>query len=85
MQTKISSKGQVVLPSGVRKRLGPRPGESLDVSIEADRVVLSRSAPAPSKVRIATDARTGLPMLAASKDAPKLTSAQVAEVLADFP
>jgi AbrB family looped-hinge helix DNA binding protein len=85
VKTKLSSKGQVVLPVSARRLLGLEAGESLDVAVEGERVILTRSrAPSP-KVKITTDPLTGLPMLAASSAAPTLTGAQVAELLADFP
>jgi AbrB family looped-hinge helix DNA binding protein len=40
MQTRVSSKGQVVLPVALRQRLGIRAGDALDISIEQDRIVL---------------------------------------------
>jgi AbrB family looped-hinge helix DNA binding protein len=85
MQTRLSSKGQVVLPSKVRRRLGLREGEPLDVSIDGERVILTRTAPAISKARIATDPETGLPVLTVRGTSPKMTSEQVAELLAEFP
>jgi len=41
MQTKVSTKGQIVLPGPLRRRLGIRAGDSLDVAIEKDRIVLT--------------------------------------------
>ena len=34
MQTKVSTKGQIVLPAPLRNRLGIRAGDSLDISVE---------------------------------------------------
>lgn len=85
MQTKISSKGQVVLPSPIRRKLGLHPGDPLDATIEGERIVLTRSAPRVQEARIGIDALTGLPVLKAGANAPKLTSRQVAELLAEFP
>ncbi|MGH9433185.1 MAG: AbrB/MazE/SpoVT family DNA-binding domain-containing protein, partial [Terriglobia bacterium] len=39
MQTKVSTKGQVVLPGPLRRRLGLRAGDPLDANIEAGRIV----------------------------------------------
>ena len=85
MQTKISSKGQVVLPSPIRRKLGLHAGDPLEASIEGGRIVLSRSAPRVQEARIGIDTLTGLPVLKAGAKAPKLTSRQVAELLAEFP
>jgi AbrB family looped-hinge helix DNA binding protein len=41
MQTKVSTKGQIVLPGPIRRRLGIRAGDPLDAAIEAGRIVLT--------------------------------------------
>ncbi|HEY2546716.1 MAG TPA: AbrB/MazE/SpoVT family DNA-binding domain-containing protein [Candidatus Acidoferrum sp.] len=85
MQTKVSTKGQVVLPSPIRNKLGLRPGDSLDASIESGRVVLTPRKIRPKKVRIIPDPVTGLPVMDLGRNAKPLTSKQVSEILADFP
>jgi AbrB family looped-hinge helix DNA binding protein len=85
METKISTKGQVVLPSQLRERLGLRPGDALDVRLEGDAIVLRPRRARRRKPKIIIDPRTGLAVLTAGPGAPKLTSKQVAEMLADFP
>jgi AbrB family looped-hinge helix DNA binding protein len=85
METKVSSKGQVVLPSRLRQRLGLRPGDSLDVRVEGDAIVLRPRRARRRKPKTIIDPRTGLAVLTAGPGAPKLTSKQVAEMLADFP
>ena len=40
IKTKVSSKGQVVIPKEVRDKLGIKPGTILNVSIEGKRIVL---------------------------------------------
>jgi len=84
MQTKVSTKGQVVLPSRIRNKLGLRPGDPLDASIEGGRIVLTPRK-GRSKVRIIKDPITGFPVLTAGPNAPTLTQKQVKEILADFP
>jgi AbrB family looped-hinge helix DNA binding protein len=85
MQTKLSTKGQVVLPSPIRRRLGLKAGDSLDAKVEAGRVVLTPRRKRARKARIVTDPITGLPVLTAGSGAPILTSKQVREILSDFP
>lgn len=85
MQTKLSTKGQVVLPSRIRNKLGLRPGDPLDASVEGGRIVLTPRKKCARKVRIIKDPVTGLPVLTAGPNAPILTSEQVKEILADFP
>lgn len=85
METKISTKGQVVLPSRLRQRLGLRPGDALDVRLEGDAIVLRPRRRRRRKARIITDPRTGLPVLTLGPGAPILTHKQIKEALSDFP
>jgi AbrB family looped-hinge helix DNA binding protein len=85
MQTKVSTKGQVVLPGAVRRKLGLNAGDSLDVTLEAGRVILAPRKKRRRKVRIIKDPISGLPVLSAGADASILTSKQVREALDEFP
>jgi AbrB family looped-hinge helix DNA binding protein len=85
MDTTISTKGQVVVPSGIRRKLGLQPGDSLEARIEGQNIVLIPRKARTRKARIIRDPVTGLPVLTAGPKAPKLTSADVREILADFP
>lgn len=40
MQTRLSSKGQIVIPKPIRERLDLRPGQTLRVRQEGQRIVL---------------------------------------------
>ena len=85
MVTKVSTKGQVVVPSRIRRKLGLQPGDSLEVIVEGRHIVLTPRNGRPRKVRIIRDPLTGLPVLTAGPKVPNLTSAEVYEILADFP
>ncbi|HEV2195352.1 MAG TPA: AbrB/MazE/SpoVT family DNA-binding domain-containing protein [Candidatus Acidoferrum sp.] len=85
MTTKISTKGQVVLPQAIRDRMNLRAGDALEARIEGERIVLIPKKKRSRRVKIAKDPITGLPVLTAGPGAPKLTSKQVAEILAEFP
>lgn len=85
MQTKLSTKGQVVLPGPLRRRLGLQPGDTLDARISGGAVLLTPRKRRSKKARIFIDKKTGFPVLTVGKDAPILTSEQVREILADFP
>ena len=85
METKVSTKGQVVLPGPLRRRLGILAGDPLDIYIEAGRIVLTPRKRRPRKVRIIVDSMTGLPVLHAGVDAAMLCSKEVDEILANFP
>ena len=85
MKTKVSTKGQVVLPGVLRRKLGLHSGDSLEAHIEGGRIVLTPSVPHRHKTRIMTDPVTGLPALSAGPDAPVLSNPEVQEILANFP
>jgi AbrB family looped-hinge helix DNA binding protein len=85
MQTRVSTKGQVVLPGALRRRLNILPGDPLDANVEGGRIVLTPHRKRTRRVKFVTDPATGLPALSAGPDAPKLSSKEVAEILANFP
>lgn len=85
METKVSTKGQVVLPIQVRRQLGLRAGDPLDARVEGESVVLTPRRKRSRKVKIVVDPVTGLPVLSAGQDAPVLSSKQVGEILSEFP
>lgn len=43
MKTVVSAKGQVTIPQPLRRRLGIRAGQALEVSEEAGRLVLAKA------------------------------------------
>ncbi len=86
MQTRISTKGQVVLPGPIRRRLGLRAGDPLDVKAEGDRIVLTpQRKRTRRKAKIIIDPVSGLPAVTLGPGAPVLTSKEVEEMLSDFP
>ena len=85
MQTKVSTKGQVVLPGPIRRRLGLRPGDPLDAKIDQGRIVLTPRRRRSRAGKIVTDPVTGLPALSAGADAPVLSSKEVEEIMRSFP
>src|SRR5271155_4588785 len=84
METRLSTKGQIVLPSPIRRRLGLRSGDPLDAIIEGGRIVLTPLRSRPSKINIVDDPLTGLPVLSAGPKSPLLKSKHVEEILASF-
>jgi AbrB family looped-hinge helix DNA binding protein len=85
METKLSTKGQVVLPGPIRRKLGLEAGDLLEATLEAGRLVLVPKRKCFRKTRIVRDPTTGLPVLTAGAKAPRLTSKQVREALDEFP
>ena len=74
-----------MLPGPLRRRLGIRPGDPLDVKIKDGGIFLAPREKKPRVARIIDDPISGLPVLYAGPDAPVLTSEQVREMLAEFP
>ena len=85
MKTRLSTKGQVVLPSSIRRKLGLGAGDVLEAEARDGRVTLTPHRKRARKPKIIADRRTGLPVLSAGEDAPQLTSAQVRAILDEFP
>ena len=85
MQTRVSSKGQIVLPAPLRRKLGIQAGDPLDIAVEKNRIVLTAPRKKPYKARIIEDPVTGFPVIDVGPDAPELTSEMVRELLVDFP
>lgn len=85
METRISTKGQVVLPGAIRRRLGLQAGDSLDAKVEGERIVLTPRKKRSMKARIVIDPVSGLPAVTLGPGAPVLTSKEVEEILSDFP
>jgi AbrB family looped-hinge helix DNA binding protein len=85
MKTKLSTKGQIVLPGPIRRTLGLQPGDSLDAKVQGGRVMLTPQRTRSSKAKILVDPVTGLPVLSAGLDAPLLTSGQVRQIFDEFP
>jgi AbrB family looped-hinge helix DNA binding protein len=85
VNTKLSTKGQVVLPSSIREKLGLQAGDHLEAEVRGGRVILTPRKRRKQKARILTDHLTGLPVLSVGPEAPSLTNKQVRETLAEFP
>ena len=85
MQTKISTKGQVVLPGPIRRRLGLQAGDPLDAKVEGERIILTPHKRRLKKARIVIDPVSGIPAVTLGPGAPVLTSKEVEDILSDFP
>ncbi|MGD9588029.1 MAG: AbrB/MazE/SpoVT family DNA-binding domain-containing protein [Pyrinomonadaceae bacterium] len=87
METKVSEKGEIVIPPSLRRRLGIKPGDRLNADLKDKSIILSLRPERNKtrKARIIEDPITGLPVIDVGEDAPILTSKMVREMLADFP
>ena len=84
MRTKLSTKGRIVSPSSVRRKLSLRPGE-FEIEVRGVQVILTPPKKRSAKARIVTDPVTGLPVLTVGPDALQFTSNLVLEILDEFP
>ena len=85
MQTRVSTKGQVVLPGPIRRKLGLCPGDTLEASVRDGQVVLTPHHRRTAKPAIRRDPITGLPVLSAAAGVPPLSSEQVEDILSNLP
>ena len=85
METKLSTKGQIVLPGPIRRKLGLQVGDPLDAKVDGGRIVLTPRSTRSRRVSIVVDRITGLPVLSAGPNAATLSSEQVSEILSEFP
>jgi AbrB family looped-hinge helix DNA binding protein len=85
METKLSTKGQIVLPVQIRRKLGLRTGDALDAKVECGRIVLTPRRARSQRASIVVDPVTGLPVLSAGSDVSLLSNKQVREILSEFP
>ena len=85
MQTRVSTKGQIVLPGPLRRKLGIRAGDPLDIAVERNRIVLTQPNRPKYEARMVEDPVTGFTAIDMGPDAPILTSEMVRELLVDFP
>jgi AbrB family looped-hinge helix DNA binding protein len=86
MKTVVSSKGQMVIPSEIRRRLSIEQGTELEITVPQPgvfRAQVIRTRSGESR-KIKFDKSTGWPVFD-GKDAPRLTSEQVAGLLEEFP
>ena len=78
MTTTLSSKGQVVIPLEIRKRLGLPEGAVISCEIVDGKIILD---PNPNRGEAAVIEEDGRPVLVAPPGAPKMTSELVKEIL----
>jgi AbrB family looped-hinge helix DNA binding protein len=81
MRIKVSTKGRIVLPGPLRRKLGICAGDALTAEIDGGRVVLTPQKKKVRRARIIADPLTGFPVLSAGPKAPLLTSKRIRELL----
>lgn len=84
MQTTLSSRGHVVLPSAARRRLRHGRGESLSVELREGGVLLSAQV-RTRRYKLATHPVSGLPVMAArERPVRKVSAAEIARLNAEL-
>jgi len=78
MTTTLSSKGQVVIPLEIRKRLGLPEGAVISCEIEDGRIILDPN-PGVQKAHLAEE--KGRPVLVAPPGAPEMSPELVKDIL----
>jgi AbrB family looped-hinge helix DNA binding protein len=84
MTTRLSTKGQIVLPKQARTRLQLRPGTKLACKIEGNSIVLTPEQPITHKPKLVREPKTGL-IITKSPGHVHVTSQDVQSALVDFP
>lgn len=76
--TRLSTKGQLVIPTRLRKALSLQPGDVLQLTLEGRRLVLERKVSRRAKL---ARGKFGRPVLVAPAGAPRMTTASVNAIL----
>ncbi len=85
METTLSTKGQVVVPQGARRKLALRPGTKFACRVTNGSIVLTPQTPPPGRPRLVRDHATGLTITQGPENGPTVTGDTVRAILADFP
>lgn len=79
--SRLSTKGQLVIPARLRKALNLRAGDKIDMKLEGQRLILQRGPVNGAKLR---RGRFGRPVLVAAQGAPAMTTERVNALLAEI-
>lgn len=85
METTLSTKGQIVVPQGARRKLALRPGTKFACRVANGSLVFTPKTAAAGKPRSIRDQATGLIVTQGTENSPIITSEDVHAILADFP
>jgi len=85
MRTKLSSKGQVLLPRAAREKLNLVSGIQLECSVQGEAIVLKPKRGKIASPKLVQDKITGLIVTKGAGDQPPVSSKSVRQFLANFP
>ena len=80
--SRLSTKGQLVIPTRFRKALNLQPGDKVEVTLEGQRLFLERKSPCGA---VLVSGRFGRPVLVSAKGAPAITTESVIALLDELP
>lgn len=80
----ISSKGQIVIPSSIRRHFGLQTGDQVIAETNEDQIILRPKRKRAPVVRVVSSRKTGLPRAIAAPSV-RVTSKMVQDALAEFP
>lgn len=78
-QTRLSAKGQIVIPKDVRERMGLEIGEAFDVIERGNEVVLRRSVSAGTGRRLSVDEASHLIRSIVAYSGPRISDEDIAK------
>jgi AbrB family looped-hinge helix DNA binding protein len=80
--SRLSTKGQLVIPTRLRKLLNLQPGDEVHLSVEGRRLVLEPKTRQRAKL---VRGKFGRPVLVGPSNAPRMTTAVVSAILDELP
>ncbi|MFZ1120531.1 MAG: AbrB/MazE/SpoVT family DNA-binding domain-containing protein [Candidatus Binataceae bacterium] len=81
-RSRLSTKGQLVIPARLREALNLRPGDQVEMALEGQTLVLRRQSQRAARLK---RGKFGRPVLVAAKSAPVMTTESVTALLAELP
>lgn len=80
--SRLSTKGQLVIPARLRKALNLRPGDKVEMILEGRGLVLRRESQRAAKLK---RGKFGRPVLLAAEGAPAMTTESINAILEELP
>jgi AbrB family looped-hinge helix DNA binding protein len=82
MTSRLSTKGQLVIPARLRKALRLEPGDKVELTLQGRRLVLERKSATRARL---IRGKFGRPVLVAPRGAPPMTTESVNAMLDEVP
>jgi AbrB family looped-hinge helix DNA binding protein len=82
IKSRLSTKGQLVIPARLREALNLRPGDQVEMELEGRALVLRRQSQRAARLR---RGKFGRPVLVTAQSAPVMTTESLTALLAELP